>query len=347
MTLPHISRYATLAIVISLSAVGCMKRKETIKIAPDGAVTLRVEYETDSPAEFDAGDAMPSAAAGWKVSRTEETENVTTNGETKTHYKLDAEKTVAPGERLPGTFAVSDVDTKVYLQFPTTLRIERRPDGTYYHFRRTYAPRPEWGLLEARRQEIFDSLGKGLDEKPSEQWTADDRLHMVEASVKFELAKMAQFARVAFNETLPDAPQDQWLKVHATLNGLQNTVDCAHLADLIAGRDDDARTQAIEAEAVKFEAQAMTRLASTLTEGCGYRRPRVNEFMERYQWHKRYHEISEGLGDDNFEITVEMPGEIVGSNADRTEDSKAAWTFDGTALRLQPVELMVTSRVAN
>jgi len=68
---------------------------------------------------------------------------------------------------------------------------------------------------------------------------------------------------VAFDETMPDAPQDQWLKVHATLNELPNTVDCARLADLIAGRDDDARTQAIEAEAIAFEAQAMTRLAST------------------------------------------------------------------------------------
>jgi hypothetical protein len=347
MTFHRTTLWLVLASVVVTGLTGCMKRRETITVAPDGGVTVQVKYETDSRDEFTNGDAMPSAEEGWNLQQWTATERNDNTGETKEHYQLEAEKSFAPGARLPDSFASHNAaDADLYLQFPTTLQMEKRPDGTYYHFCRIYPVRSEWGRLEAIQKQIFEASADGLDKKKAEELTAADRLNLVKASVLFEVVKMTSFAREAFLETSPQAPQDHWLKLYTALHELAGAVDYTRLADLLATPDNDQRTAAIEAEGKTYEAQAMDRMTATLASACGYSPAQVAEFMDHYQCHKRYHEISEDLGDEHFEITVEMPGEIVAANADKQDGHSAAWEFDGKVLRDRSQELMVTSRVA-
>jgi len=70
-------------------------------------------------------------------------------------------------------------------------------------------------------------------------------------------------------------------------------------------------------------------------------------FRRRFEFHKKAFEITEDLGDDRFEVAVQMPGTIISHNADRQAGDSVVWTFPGKMLYDRKVELMVTSRVGN
>ncbi|MFH0983585.1 MAG: hypothetical protein V2A79_18880 [Planctomycetota bacterium] len=346
-TFIRMSLLLVLPALLAAGLLGCMKRKETITVARDGGVTMRVECETDAGDEFTNGDAMPSEEDGWTVKQWTVTERNDATGEIKEHYQLAAEKTFPPRARLADRFApAKDNHAELYLQFPTTLKMEERPDGTYHHFRRVYPVRREWGRLEAVRKEIFKPVDERVHDKKVEEMTQEDRLLVLKALVRYEAAKMTTFARSAFLEVSPDAPQDGWLKVYAALQTVERESDYDRLASLLASPEEEDRTQALEAEAAAFESRTMGRMSAALADACGYSERQVARFTERYHYHKQYQEISEDLGDESFEITVEMPGEIVGTNADEVEGNQARWKFDAQVLRDRDFDSMVTSRVA-
>ena len=130
-----IRAYGAAAALTLAAFAGCVERDEEIVIAPDGSVVMTLTHKGDEE-NILGSDAMPSAASGWEVTRSTEKEN------DKTRYVLKSERRFAAGEQLPRTFAAAgDPDVDLYLDFPTTLRIEKRADGTYYYFRRVYTPR--------------------------------------------------------------------------------------------------------------------------------------------------------------------------------------------------------------
>ena len=174
--------------------------------------------------------------------------------------------------------------------------------------------------------------------------------YAVERLVRIEVAKMTAFARSALRDADPDAPQDAWLRIRAALQTMEKDTDCARLAHMLTGaRDDEEQSQALIAEAQAIEAEAMNRMTSALAEVLGDNRRLAVEFADAYQWHKRYHEISEDLADEAFEIIVQMPGEIVAANTDKLDGNQATWEFSGEDLRdrnFDDLDLMVTSHVA-
>ena len=339
-----------LPVLVIVSLLGCVKREETIKVARDGGVTIRVEYhDADSLAELHEGDAAPSEEGGWTV-REWSAPTGNDNGKPVEEYGLAAEKSFPPGTPLAGSFArPGDEDAGLYLAFPTGLTIERRPDGIYYHFYRAYPKRPNWARLDAKSKESCEGIDEHVGERDVDEWTADDWLFVLKRLIPLEAAKMATFARSALRDAAPEAPQDAWLRVRAALRAMEKEMDYNRLVDaLTSAEDDEEQVRVIEAEAETVEAEAMDRMTSALEEVVGRDTRLTEEFAERYEWHKRYQEISEDLSDEGFEITIEMPGEIVAANADKLEGNRATWEFDGEDLRdhgLDEFELMVTSRV--
>ena len=109
--------------------------------------------------------------------------------------------------------------------------------------------------------------------------------------------------------------------------------------------DEDEREAAIEDEAERWEADAFKLLKTSMREFCGYTGSRLRRFTEHYESQRRELQITGDLGDDTFEITVVMPGEIVGANADSISHREAKWTFSGERFRDRDLELMVSSRV--
>jgi hypothetical protein len=328
------------AFAASLGLAGCLEHRETITVDPDGTVTIEVSLTTESEAELYEGDAVPSPAGGWIVD-----ESVEIDDDEKERFHLVAESVFPPEVQVPANYAVpGDVDTDLYLQFPTTVTIEDRPDGVYYHFHRRY-PGRGWAQIEALRELLVDEKLKELQDTPLEEYTRRDYVLVLRSYADFEAAKMLTFARAAFLEVTPDAPQDQWLKVHAAIHALKGELETDRIARLMEIEDEQEREEALEAEGKRWEERTLKRLRDAVREHCGYGGRQMSDFLRRYERNRRFFEITGDLGDDAFEITVVLPGTIVGSNGDSTEGNRATWKFSGQRFRDRDLELMATSRL--
>ncbi len=229
-------------IAVTMSSLGCVERKERITVRPEGTVLIEVNFSTESFNELygDDGDAVPSLAGGWLV---EESVEVDDDGDN--HYYLQAEALIPPETGLPSNFAsLGDATPDVYLQFPTTVTIEDRDDGTYYHFRRVYQRRA-WADLATRRRLLLDEPLKDMEGKVLETMPPQEQTKVLRAFVDFEAAKIMTFARSAYLETTPKAPQDDWLYVYQDLMRFKNEVDYARLLTILAIPDREERDEAL------------------------------------------------------------------------------------------------------
>ncbi len=340
---------ATIRIAIVLLSMiaceGCVERKEHLSISPTGGVMYKIMYASESPTDLYEGDAVPLIAGGWVAEQI-----VEKNEEGKETFRLRAQRFFAPGAELPWSFALAhDADAEAYLQFPTSVTIEERADGTYYHFSRRYGGR-EWAAIEVLRQQHLEVPLQELKGVEPSDWTPVQRIAALRALASFEIHKMLSFARTAFAETTPKAPQDSWLAVRYEMLDCIDRLDYQSLEKLLEPveepREERARKDRIEAETEKFQEMSMQRMKQAVRELAGYNGSQTADFVRRYELYARIFEISEDLGDDSFEITVEMPGEIIASNSDSQSPKTANWRFSGEMLRDRELELMATSRVA-
>ncbi len=320
---------------------GCLERTETITVEPDGTVTIVATFKADSEGELFEGDAVPALAAGWFVE-----ESVERDAEKdETRYVLEAEADFPPDVELPENYAIpGDAAAGVFLQFPTTVLIEERRDGAYYHFRRVYRAR-SWAKIESLREILIDERTKDLRDKKQEELTVEDRKLILRSHADFETAKILSFAREAFLEVTPDASQDGWLQVHAAITAMAGAIDYERVVKLAEIEDDDERAKAIADEIAGWQERAAKRLQEALREHCGYGGRQMSAFLVRFEDTRRDFEITTDLGDDTFEITLSLPGVIVGSNADEASSSSAQWRFSGRRMRDRDVELLATSRL--
>jgi hypothetical protein len=188
------------AAAATLGLAGCLERRETITVDPDGTVTIEARFSTGSEAELYEGDAVPLPAGGWIVD-----ESVEIDDDEQERFHLVAEALFPPEAQLPDNYAMpGDPDTDLYLQFPTTVTIEDRPDGVYYHFHRRYSGRG-WARIEALRELLVDEKLKELEGTPLEEYTRRDHVLVLRSYADFEAAKMLTFARAAFLEVTPDS----------------------------------------------------------------------------------------------------------------------------------------------
>jgi hypothetical protein len=338
------------ATIAALILGGCVERKESLLVLADGAVNLKCSFKSNSQEELREGDAAPSLEAGWWVEERQEAQPQAPNPGAAAKapdvaYILEAELNLPPGADLPENFAaLGEADADVYLQFPTTLRIEVRGDGTYYHFHRIY-PRREWAQFEATRKPIQEQLAKLGNKKPQEM-TESDFAAAAQALAELEVVKHLYWARAAFIEATPDAPQDIWLTMRAALSTVASELDYQPLLRLLGTPEQNERNEeAIQRELHALQDRISQRMESKLKSVPNYAGRQLAAFMRAYDWHRRFFEITEDLGDDSFLITVTMPGQIVGSNAPTINDNTATWQFTGEAVRDRDLELMVSSRM--
>lgn len=331
--------------LLPLALAGCLKRKEYITVQQDGGVAMRLQYETDSLDELENGDAMPSTRAGWKVEQTVELKD---DGD-ETHT-LVAEQSFPPGAKLPQNYAApEDPHADLYLQFPTTLTSERRPDGTYYHFRRTYSPRP-WAQIDALQQQARETDKHELErieQKEPSEMTHEDRVTLVQLALYHEMNKTRAFARRAWQDVAPDATQDAWLTVDSQLKTYFGELDFDRLAKLLESAETEDSDELVEAEAQAIENEATERMQAALADNAALRPRQLAAFKQRFAWYKKQYEVTEDLGDEDFEIYLTMPGEIVATNADGIDGNEAHWEVNGKMFRDRTVEIMATSRVTD
>jgi hypothetical protein len=326
--------------LIAVIAGGCVEREERITIDQEGGVRMQLRFEADSFDELHGGDAVPTLAGGWVVE-----ERMERDADDEETYFLTAEAMFAPGAKLPANLADPLAhEPGVNLQFPTEVTVERRRDGTYFHFHRTYEPRA-WAFNAPPRVAIEEKL-RELEDRDLRGLSLGERRELVGLFVAMETQKYAYFARSAFEDALEDVPQDAYLHVYAAIDGVGDALDVEAIAELLAAPQDETQEEALEAYAKAFEIDTLKAMKEALRDRAGLGAHQVDAFERRYEWHTRYHGITEELANDTFRIVVELPGEIVGHNGDGIEDGGVVWEFAGDFVRDRTMELMATSRVA-
>lgn len=260
----------SVVVVPILFAIGCVKRKETITVKPDGAVTVAIDYEGDI-GDFDKGDAMPSEESGWKVTRelrTEENKQET--------VELRGERTFKPGEELPGSYAAAnDPHGALYLKFPTTLTRERRKDGEYLHFRRVYAPR-DWAYVQFWADQGLDDNIKKLGEKKPEELTHEERVQIIKAFAGVEAYKQIELVRRAMKECDDKLKPDHWLLARrALLNVYEEGVDWDTIARRVENLSQEERDQEFERESQRLVDEGHGAIVRSLKRDAGYDGERI------------------------------------------------------------------------
>jgi hypothetical protein len=334
-----------LRIVAAVSALwaatcaGCLERVEHLTIRPDGSVHIELTYASESPTDIYEGDAVPTAGSGWLV------EERTRERDAKRQYELHAVLVVDADSPLPSNYAGSgEAASSPALRFPTELSIEQRGDGTYYHFHRTYEPR-RWAYIDLKRSELIDEPLKTLEGKDESELTDGERTKLLRGFAAFEVEKTLVFAREAHLDAAPEMPQDWWLAFAEDMRGIADEMDFTRLIELTRDPEDVERGDKFEAEMARWQAEIQARLEKSARERLNYAPRQLNRFLAVYALQQAEFAVSEDLGDDVFKITVEMPGEIVASNAGGVSGSAAQWQFSGQQLRDNSIELLVTSAV--
>ena len=252
-----------LAAGISILLLGCLERKEHISVKADATIVIEADFSTESINELIEGDALPSIQAGWLTE-----DSVEEDAEGKKTFHINAQAIFPPDVEIPQNYAaIDDVNPDLYLQFPTTLKIEQRDDGTYYHFYRKYERR-SWAHLETLKKQLLNDPLEEFQGRKLEELAKNDRTKLLKAFIDFESAKLITFARKAFLEVSPDSPQDARLYVHQSMNQFKNEVNYDRLLSLMEIPDQQERDEALEEEAEQWELAAINTLRKALKEYC-------------------------------------------------------------------------------
>jgi hypothetical protein len=318
---------------------GCLEREERIVVRDDGSVSVELSFRADSDEELYLGDAVPSEDRGWMVSAWTEHDE-----QGREIFRLTAEQSFEPGVALPESLGdLRDPYRDVTLRFPSSVMLEPRADGTYYHFRRVYRARP-WAQLEVMRQKVLEQAGP-LDRDRLEQLGPAEAAAVVDALAGAEVTRLVHFARLAFADVTPEAPQDAWLAVRAAAADALADLDSPALAQLLLEAEEDpAAAAALERSRAELEHRTLAAMQAALRDTGRYPPSQINRFLHRFDQHRMAHRVTEDLGDERFTVRVRMPGTVVGHNGSAEQDGVVTWTFDGSMLRDREVELMATSR---
>lgn len=333
-------RMSVLLGTVALLVSGCLERKETIRVDRDGSVRIRVEVEGD-PGDFVGGDALPDKYTGWKTKDEFETDD---NG--KEQQRRVATRDFAAGRPLPDSYADPDgAQYGIALMFPTTLEIERRRDGTYYHFRRVYEARAQARYTVHR--ELFKQIFTELDElagKDPAELTDEQRTRLVEILRLLEALKRAEYVAAGAAALEEEWPQDYGLRLRQAVMDHFQRADAAELVELLGEPDSPERNDAVNAFGDELIAAARDVLRQELAE---LRVPphQAELFFDAYDEEQARRAVTEDLDDETWEIRVEMPGEIVAHNATDCDERGVTWAFPAKVLHDRDHVLMVTSRV--
>jgi len=336
------SRIAAVPFILALTALalpGCLERKETIRVHRTGAVNLEIEISGD-PADFASGDALPEEAGGWTVK--DETQTDERGRQTQ---KRTARMSVPAGRPLPETFALEDSPSAATaLRFPTEVRIEKRPDGTYYHFRRVYEPRE--GARYEYYTHLFQESGafKQIQGKDPADLTDEEREQLLRQLRVLEALKRCEFVRTAATSLERPWPQHYELLLRRALLNHFEQADLGPVLELLRQPQSEERDAQVNRYGEELVEASRDTLRAQLEE---LRVPRreIEAFFEAYDEEQARRAVTEDLGDERFRVRVELPGELVAHNGDSVDGGAVVWEFGGKALMDREHVLMATSRV--
>jgi hypothetical protein len=292
-----------------MAAVGCIKRSETITLFEDGRLRLTTEIVGDLDDVYN-GDAMPTAESGWQIE-----DNIETDSEGKKELTRTATREIATGAEIPDSYAPpnSRLDLTA-LQFPTTVTIEHRSDGTYYHFRRTYHRR-EYSAVQYWKDRIMESDEiKDITQAEPQDLSDEQRARLAKALIDVEADQTAAYIEQTGLAMADTVSQEALL--HAR-RGAVNAYKTGGLLDQVVnllGQDDDKIAQEVERLEAELHEQVRQAIETALRDA-SLRKPVIDQFFDRYELAREAFEITGDLSDESWFVGVEMPGRIIAHNS--------------------------------
>lgn len=356
-------RRCVLVGVVAMAAGGCLRRIEIIDVRPDGSVELTTRIEGDVE-DVRTGSAMPSHAGGWSVEEKEEKE-----GE-RTKLVITARQKVARaapgGGEIPETYATAGSETAgLDVRFTTSVRVERRSDGTYYHFERRYQPR-RWAQLNYYHETLIKTGDvRVLAEKDPKELKEHEREQLAQKLIEVEAHKTMELLSAAGADLPPEAVQSAQMRAFSIYADPKITAD---IVGLLGG---DVEGEAVE-RVEEHILQDVRRVVEEALAGAGVSQQAIRAYFERYDRARLEYGLSEDLADDHWLVAVRMPGRIIAHNvfAEESQPSdlpqsgaefveavmadddfprgpdRCGWAFEGPALYDREVVLRATSFVA-
>ncbi|MCH7591253.1 MAG: hypothetical protein IH989_00535 [Planctomycetes bacterium] len=368
------NRLTITASLVMLICPACVLREEKITISRSGAALIELKI-TGTEAELTGGDAMPSSDSGWEVERRIKKEN------DEEKLVLTTSRRIAPGEAMPGSLAdPDDPDADLYLEFPTEVRVERRADGTYYFFHRSYTPR-RWAFVQYWHEVFMDDDVNKLGETPLGKLNRDDQRRIIQAFASVEARRQVELAGTALLESGVDVPVEEMLGARLALlavyksydllsgensavafgeamlapvetgNAANDTDELDRLIDGCESVSDGRRDACYDETATSLFDEARSAYTDSLRDGGHLTRSELAAFSRSHDRARRRYEITDALAGHHFETTVVMPGTMVAHNANELQRDESTgqtgviWQFDGRAFRDRTHQLWAVSRV--
>lgn len=324
-----------------LMLAGCLERTETIVVKPDGSAELEVVVSSPQSGTLTLA-VTPAEPAGWKVERTQVRD---AKGNVSRHV-VTATRTVAAGQAWPENDAApDDPDAELYLQFPTTLTVEKRDGRTWYNFRRVYPARAFAWYQAIQDQQPDRKVVEETLKKPKAEVTADEWRTVIRSMAQVEAQRHLAAARKAFLEVTPNLPQDRWLAVYKAGMSALDELDYDLLVKLVSAENDDAAGQRLIEEAQRMNQAIEERIRTTLSQAAGYSSAQLAAFNERYDRIHRRVKLTADMQAYSYTVRVALPGQVFASNADAVESGTLVWRFKGEAVFDRDLELLASSYV--
>ncbi len=317
---------------------GCVEREETIRVEPDGTTHLEVVFKGD-PDDIRTGDALLSQMGSWSV-----VDKVQSKDDGSEKLLRTATLTIKPGEKLPEQYCLEGSDlSSIALSMPTSLRVEEKSDGTYYHFRRDYKRR-DWACIDYFRRKLVDTELEAIKDKDIADVPVKQLESLARGLVEYEKAKVIELAWAANEALHSQLKQDQWLVLRQWIDDVYNRIDIGHVVEILQMKDQQAgeKIQSLADDvSLKIHQMITQTLSEVDTTGLLGRK-----FARQFEIEQQRRVISEDLQDENWKVSVQLPGRLVGHNGDNVERDVIIWKFAGDALHDRDQILMATSFVA-
>ena len=319
-------RLAAAATVV-VTGAGCVKRLEIVAIFPDGTGKLVSSFEGDE-ADLRQGDAVPTPDSGWQVREHLDVKPADSPGEPdKRELKLVASRRIAVGEDWPDSYAAEGTRlARIAVRFPTQVWMEERPEGTYYHFRRVYQGRRMARINHMQERILEQDSLKGLLEKDPAVLSAAEWRALVGAFIEVEREKTRAFLDRAVAGLESPLRQDAWLAARQAAGRAYDRPGLEEEAAEIAKSEDSGDRFLVIEKRIRAEVEANVR-AVLAEQSVGD--AAIDRVIDGLKLAAEDFEISEDISDEQWRVSVVLPGRIIAHNSESNPDRVKDEAEDG------------------
>ena len=372
----------TLPLLLTLGLGACLENEEEIVVHEDGSVEVRIAAEGDL-ADLSNGYSVPLGAGWeltsedamtWaslvgpdtgslevqtRIREVEWPEDESTESE---KVRLEATRRFSSVDEMPQWYApAAEPYQTAYLRRTTDLEVRAAGGRKVYVFERVFHRR-DWGernmfgqALENVPEELRETFEAFSEERPPtpEEWvvlTEAVRLAFEDAAELFANDALLGLYTKGDASLRPGAVAPILLDVREAAGAVVTTEKLVAIWDSTY-RETDGRSDLDEEEE---EARLVRELEEGMQQSVrdvlgsslhreGVSQAACNAVLYGLEWCFTAYAQSDDIQDEEFEVTVKLPGILVSGNYDDDEEDAASWSFTGEDLQDQDVVLRAVS----